>query len=110
LIEAMALGLPAVATSVGAVPEMIRPAQDGFIVAPRDPEAIAGRTAEILRDPELCASMSKNARHAAVECFRTEICAEAHLRAYTTGLAHARRRYGTSLHSKNYGGSPTVES
>jgi glycosyltransferase involved in cell wall biosynthesis len=96
LIEAMALGLPVVATSVGAVPEIIQPAQNGFIVSPRDPEAIAERTAAILHDPELSASMSKNARHAAVECFRTEVCAEAHLRAYSTSLAYARQRFGTS--------------
>src|SRR5215469_15700570 len=80
LIEAMALGLPVVATAVGAVPEIIRHTLNGFITAPRDPEAIAGRSEEILRDPQLRALMSTNARRTALERFRTEICAEAHLR------------------------------
>jgi glycosyltransferase involved in cell wall biosynthesis len=101
LIEAMALGLPAVATSVGAVPEIIRPAVDGFITAPRDPQAIARRTAEIMRDPQLRASMSRNARRTAVERFRPEICAQAHLRAYSTSLARARQRNGTSARASH---------
>jgi glycosyltransferase involved in cell wall biosynthesis len=41
LIEAMASGLPAVATAVGGVPEVLD-AEAGTLVPPRDPGALAG--------------------------------------------------------------------
>ena len=41
VLEAMASSTPVVATSVGAVPEMIADGESGLIVPPRDPEALA---------------------------------------------------------------------
>jgi glycosyltransferase involved in cell wall biosynthesis len=102
LLEAMALGLPVIATAVGAVPEMIRPGLDGFITAPRDAEAIAGRTAEIIRDARLRALISASARRTALERYRPETCAQAHLRAYHTALAHARQRYRAGASALSY--------
>src|SRR6202043_3471359 len=39
LIEAMALGVPVVSTSVGGPPEIVEDGREGFLVAPRDPAA-----------------------------------------------------------------------
>ena len=55
LIEAMARGLPCVATSVGGVPELL-PAED--LVAPGDHSALAERIALVIRDGEKRSQMA----------------------------------------------------
>jgi glycosyltransferase involved in cell wall biosynthesis len=52
LLEAMAAGLPVVATTVGITPEVVRDNNSGFIVPPSDPAALAWRIRELLQDPQ----------------------------------------------------------
>ncbi len=52
LLEAMTVGLPVVATSVGGVPEVARHGVDGWIVPPASPESLAAAMLEARRDPE----------------------------------------------------------
>jgi len=49
LIEALASGLPVVATAVGGIPEMV-PQESGVLVPPRDPARLADGLAEALAD------------------------------------------------------------
>jgi glycosyltransferase involved in cell wall biosynthesis len=51
LLEAMAMRVPVVATEVGAVPELVIDGRTGFVVPPRDSEAIAGVTLRLLAMP-----------------------------------------------------------
>ncbi|MDD1767137.1 MAG: glycosyltransferase family 4 protein [Methanomassiliicoccales archaeon] len=58
--EAMSHGKPVVATSIGGLPEVVGDA--GFLVAPRDPSAIAAATTRLLEDDDMRARMGKAAR------------------------------------------------
>ncbi len=51
LLEAMAMKVPVVATDVGAVSEMVLHARTGFVVPPRDPDAIADAVMSYLQMP-----------------------------------------------------------
>lgn len=56
-LEAMANGLPVVATTSSAVPEVIPDQRAGILVAPGDVRALAQALIELLQDPERCAAM-----------------------------------------------------
>lgn len=65
VLEAMAAGLPVVATRVGGVPEMIADGQEGFLVTPGDVPALASRLRQIASDPALARRMKANAEQRA---------------------------------------------
>lgn len=75
ILEAMASGLPVVATTVGGSPEAIRDGIDGFLVPPRDPEGLRQALERLLRDGVLRQSMGQNARQRVTELFSLERCA-----------------------------------
>ena len=56
-LDAMAAGLPVVATSVGGIPELIEDGKTGWLVPPRDAEALTSRLRLLLSNPELRLSM-----------------------------------------------------
>ena len=62
LLEAMALGLPSVATAVGGVPEVIENGVDGFLVPRKDVDAIADRILKLVDDSNLRRSFSLAAK------------------------------------------------
>jgi len=76
VMEAMASGLPVVATRVGGLPDMIEQGQSGWLVAPEDYEAIADRVQQILSTPGELARMGAAARQRAVEKMALSDCVE----------------------------------
>jgi glycosyltransferase involved in cell wall biosynthesis len=62
LLEAMAAGVPVVATSVGGVPEIVEDEESALLVAPRDHVAMAGAVARLLNDEMLARRLSAKAR------------------------------------------------
>jgi glycosyltransferase involved in cell wall biosynthesis len=62
LLEAMATGLPVVASNVGGVPEIVRGGETGFFLEPNNLEGFAAALAELVRIPGLRAEMGRRAR------------------------------------------------
>lgn len=60
--EAMAAGLPVVATRVGGIGDQVRDGVEGRLVLPGDVRVLTRRLAELLRDPDLRRRMGKAAR------------------------------------------------
>jgi glycosyltransferase involved in cell wall biosynthesis len=61
-IEALAAGCPVVATRVGGVPDVVTDGEDGFLVSPAAADELAGRLAELARDPDLRTRMGASGR------------------------------------------------
>ena len=57
--QALAVGTPVVATTVGGSPELVRDGETGRLVPPEDPPALARAVLEILRDPERARAMGR---------------------------------------------------
>ena len=62
LLEAMAAGLPVISTPVGAIPELIKPGTNGFLVPPGDYEALAEKILMLVKDEPLRKMIGKNNR------------------------------------------------
>lgn len=72
LIEAMAMGKPVVATSVGGIPEVVEDGVTGILVTPRDSQQLADAVGRLLQDPQLSWQMGHAGRERAQRCFSRE--------------------------------------
>jgi glycosyltransferase involved in cell wall biosynthesis len=72
VLEAMACGIPVVATAVGGTPEAIEHGTSGWLVPPGDVEATAVLLCRLLRDPWSRAAAGRGARARILERFPLE--------------------------------------
>jgi glycosyltransferase involved in cell wall biosynthesis len=71
-IEALAAGRPVVATRVGGVPDVVSDGEDGFLVEVGDVDGIAGKLAQLARDPELRRRFGDRGRERVLPRYRVE--------------------------------------
>ena len=81
LLEAMAMGKPIVATSVGGIPEAIIDGENGLLVAP-EAELVAEKIVLLLRDREYAERLGGCAKKTVKERFTWEQAAEEFLKCY----------------------------
>lgn len=62
ILEAMACGLPVVATNVGGIPEVVKNGKSGILVEPRDYRAIADAVMRLLENVSLRKEMGRRGR------------------------------------------------
>ena len=87
LIEGMAAALPVVATTVGAIPEMIEEGETGFLIEVRDPDALAERLARLFRDSDLGRRLGQNAQSYARATWDADVLAARTMALYATLIA-----------------------
>ncbi|MBN1346449.1 MAG: glycosyltransferase family 4 protein [Phycisphaerae bacterium] len=91
LLEAMAAGLPIVATRVGAVPETVRHGESGLVVPPRDPSAAADALCRLVQDRRLQTSMSRRGRDLFLQCYTAGTFLDRLVRIWKSALSSTLR-------------------
>jgi glycosyltransferase involved in cell wall biosynthesis len=87
ILEAMATGLPVVASNVGGVSEVVVEGDTGLLVPPGDAQSLAAAIERLLEDPVLRRRLGEAGRIRAAEHFDLAAVHEAHLDLYRRMLA-----------------------
>jgi glycosyltransferase involved in cell wall biosynthesis len=87
LLEAMAVGLPVIASKVGGVPDLITEGKTGMMFDPTEPESMKSVTAKMIGSPEFRAQIGQAAKKEALLRFHPKVVAQAHLEIYREVLS-----------------------
>lgn len=90
--EAMACGVPVVATTTGAVGELVRHGETGLLAPPRRPDALAAQLATVLTDDRLRRRLGAAGRRAVETEFDSRVSARALLDVFTAATRESERR------------------
>lgn len=82
VLEAMAAGLPVIASRVGGLPDLIVEGQTGMMFDPTNPASIRSTTERMMADPTLRSHIRQVAREQARKHFHPQVVAAAHLDIY----------------------------
>jgi len=91
-LEAMACGTPVIGANVGGIKYSVEDGKTGFLVAPKDPVALAKKIERLLADPSLMASMKKNAVKRVHKFFTWKIVAESVSKLYENIIPAYRKQ------------------
>jgi glycosyltransferase involved in cell wall biosynthesis len=90
ILEAMASGLPVIATNVGGNPELVVDGETGMLVPPSDPIAMADAIHSYLKDPAKLVRHGEAGRKRAEEHFSIEKMVQGYLRVYDEVLSERK--------------------
>jgi glycosyltransferase involved in cell wall biosynthesis len=82
-LEAMAAGVPVVASDIGGIPDLVLPGVSGERFDPRDPVEMAAKVYKLLRDKELRDRLAASAKQHATATYHPRVIAEKHIKIYT---------------------------
>jgi glycosyltransferase involved in cell wall biosynthesis len=91
ILESMAAGLPVVATDVGGNKEAIVDGETGWLAPPRNPEALAARIIDLLKDPSRAKRWGEKGKRRVKDLFTMDRMLEEHLRLYKSAVAKPRQ-------------------
>ena len=94
LLEAMAAGVPVVASAVPGNREVVRDGVNGVLVSPEDPEALAAGLTTILTDRGMAARLAATARINVADRYSVATMADRTLGVYRSVLEAGARRAG----------------
>jgi len=99
VLEAMAAGLPVVASRVGGIPEAVEDGVTGLLVPPEDPDALAAALGTLASDPPRRAALARAGRTRAEAEFSLAAMGGAYLALYDEVRARPRLRARASASS-----------
>lgn len=82
VLEAMAAGLPVVASRVGSIPDVIEHGQNGLLIEPADPGELVSALSRLLDDKEVGARLSGRARETVRGRFTVEAMVDGYARLF----------------------------
>jgi glycosyltransferase involved in cell wall biosynthesis len=99
LLEAMAAGMPCVATRVSGSEDVIVDGTSGLLVPPEDPVALASALVAILTDHERASSLGREARARVVRAFDQRLVVDEFIRLYSSLLQKRRHQAAVGAQS-----------
>lgn len=87
VLEAMAAGVPVIASEVGGIPDLIDDRRTGLFCNPDSAESMRETVRQILTDSSLRRTLAKNARDEAAKRFHPKVIAEKHIEIYREVLS-----------------------
>ena len=95
ILEAMACGLPVIATSVGGNAELVLAGKTGYLVPSNDPQAMAKRLVELATDPGLARSIGDAGRRRVKDAFSMQAMVNTYQTVYDHQLNRSRQLHLT---------------
>jgi len=101
IIEALAAGVPIIATAVGDMPDMLGHGIAGELVPPGDATSLADAMERVFRDEDYRCRLAAAARQLSCR-YSVKTMADAYLEFYQEAIAGARRRSSGLLHAPGH--------